>query len=97
MLVDTGAALSAVVPDLVQKLGLQPVGVAQVVTPSTTTPVTMPTYAARLTLETGQVFETTVLGSPLHGQNIQGLIGRDVLSQCVLIYIGYANQFTIAM
>jgi hypothetical protein len=30
------------------------------------------------------------------GQNIQCLIGRDILQHGVLIYIGYSNQFTLS-
>ena len=48
-------------------------------------------------MPTGPSFETTLVEAPLGGQAIQGLIGRDVLSQAVLIYIGYANQFTLAV
>ncbi len=35
--------------------------------------------------------------APLQGQGIQGLIGRDALAHAVLVYIGYADQFTIAV
>ena len=27
---------------------------------------------------------------------VNRLIGRDILAQCVLIFVGYANQFTLA-
>jgi len=96
-MIDTGASSSMIEPGLASRLGLNPVGVQQVVTPTTTAPVSLPTYAARITLATGPVFETTVMEAPLVGQAINGLIGRDVLAQCVLIYIGYANQFTLAV
>lgn len=97
MMVDTGASGSVVAPGLAGQLGLQPVGVQQVLTPSTPTAVMMPSYAARLTLPSGPSFETTVIEAPLQGQGIQGLVGRDVLAECVLIYIAYANQFTLAV
>lgn len=97
VMVDTGASGSVIAPGLAQQLGLQPVGVQQVSTPSTTKPVAMPVFAVRITLPNGPVFETTVVEAPLGGQAIQGLIGRDVLAQAVLIYIGYANQFTLAV
>jgi hypothetical protein len=35
----------------------------------------------------------TVAVPDLH---IQSLVGRDVLSQAVLVYIGYTNQFTMS-
>jgi hypothetical protein len=42
------------------------------------------------------VGEAVVIEAPLAGQHIQGLIGRDVLAQSVLVYIGYTNQFTVS-
>lgn len=97
MLLDTGASRTVIAAGLAQRLGLRPVGVHRVSTPSTTTPLPMPVYRAKLTLSSGPAFETTVIEAPLGGQAIQGLIGRDVLAQAVLIYIGYANQFTLAV
>lgn len=41
-------------------------------------------------------FATTVLEAPLQGQNIDCLIGRDVLSQGVFVYIGYTNLFSLS-
>jgi hypothetical protein len=42
------------------------------------------------------VFDAKVIEAPLQGQHIQCLIGRDVLAHGVLIYIGYANQFSLS-
>lgn len=42
------------------------------------------------------VVDGTVIEAPLQGQHIQGLIGRDILAHGVLIYTGYANQFTLS-
>ena len=42
------------------------------------------------------MFEGTVLEALLQGQNIQCLIGRDVLAQAVLVYIGYTNLFSLS-
>lgn len=95
-LVDTGASTTVIQAGIAQALGLQPVGVVPTSTPSSTN-VPMPLYAIRLLLPQSVVFETTALESPsLVGQGIQGLIGRDVLSQAVLVYLGDANQFTLA-
>jgi predicted GNAT family acetyltransferase len=65
-------------------------------TPSSSN-VPMPVYAIRLLLPNTIMFETTAVEAQLQGQGIGALIGRDVLSQAVLVYIGYANEFTIAM
>ena len=42
MMVDTDASGSVIAPGLAQQLGLQPVNVQQISTPSTTAPVPMP-------------------------------------------------------
>jgi hypothetical protein len=94
--IDTGASGSAIQQGVAQQLGLQPVGVTPISTPSSTN-VPMPLYAVRLLLPNTIVYETTAIEAPMQGQGIQALIGRDVLSQAVLVYIGYANQFTIAI
>jgi hypothetical protein len=95
-LIDTGATGSAIARGIAQQLGLQPVAVINVTTPSSSN-VPMPAYAVRLLLPNTIIFETTAIEAELAGQGIGALIGRDVLSQAVLVYIGYANEFTIAL
>ena len=53
-------------------------------------------YAVRLVFPNNVVFESTVIEAPLQGQPIQCLVGRDVLSQAVLVYIGYGNLFSLS-
>jgi len=43
------------------------------------------------------VYEGPFISAPIDGQDISGLIGRDVLKNGILIYIGYANQFTLSL
>ena len=50
----------------------------------------------RLLFPNNVTFETTVIETPLQGQQIRCLIGRDVLSQGVLVYIGYSNLFSLS-
>ncbi len=52
--------------------------------------------AVRLLFPNNVTFETTVIETPLQGQQIRCLIGRDVLSQGVLVYIGYSNLFSLS-
>lgn len=95
-LIDTGASGTSVRLGLLAPLGLHPVGVADVLTPTTgSTPVKCPLYAVTLMMPNGWV-ETTVIETPLDGQNIDVLIGRDVLKHGLLIYQGHSSQFTLS-
>ena len=45
----------------------------------------------------GIAYEGVITAAPLKGQNIDCLIGRDILSKGILIYIGYDNSFTLSI
>jgi aspartyl protease len=94
-LIDTGAARSAVDKGTAARLGLQPVGAALIATP-TTESAQVPVYAVRFVLPDAVVFEVTAIEATLAGQNIGALLGRDLLSRAVFIYVGYAGQCTIS-
>jgi predicted aspartyl protease len=96
VMVDTGASQSVVSPAVANALGLAPVGVADVLTPTSSAVVQRPVYAVRFLLPQNLVAGVTALSAELLGQNIQGLIGRDLLKYCVLVYIGGENQFTLS-
>jgi hypothetical protein len=79
-------------------LGLHPVGTVGVNTP-TSQGVPCGLYAVRLTLPHGQYLDTSVIQAPpsgFQGQNIDGVIGRDVLKWGILIYMGQRAQFTLS-
>lgn len=97
-MVDTGASGTVIAPGVFAQLGLQPVGVTSMSTPSTTTPVSSRLFNVDLTFLTNNVNVTGVVAieAPLGGQHIQCLIGRDILQHGVLVYIGYINQFTLS-
>lgn len=95
-MIDTGATGTVVNTDLVERLGLQPVGVCNINTPSSAG-VPCHEYLVRLVMPRHNVvIETIAIGAPLHGQHIQCLIGRDVLQHAVFIYTGYNNTFTLS-
>ena len=50
----------------------------------------------RLVFPNNVIANGTLLEAPLQGQNIQCLIGRDVLAHGVLVYIGYQNLFSLS-
>lgn len=94
-MVDTGASNTVIKTGIAQQLGLQPVGAIPVNTPSSHN-VVLPTYAIRILLPKNMVAQVTATEAPLQGQNIEGLIGRDLLQHGVLVYLGTENQFTLS-
>jgi hypothetical protein len=94
-MIDTGATGTVIRDDIPPRLGLQPVGVSFINTPSSTN-VRCYEYMIRLIFPNNVVVEATVISAPLQGQQAQCLIGRDVLSHGVLIYIGYINTFSLS-
>jgi hypothetical protein len=102
VLVDTGASCSCIESSQLAKLGISPTGVIAVHTPSTgSAPVQLKQFDVDLgiVLDDGkfQFIETLpVIESQFPSQNIDGLLGRDVLSRGILIYNGTAKTFTLS-
>lgn len=95
-LIDTGASASCIREDIAKSLGLNPVGVQQISTPSTT--ATCAEYFVALQLPSmGVIWEGKFIATPLPGQNIACLIGRDLLSHGVLVYNGQDGSFTFCL
>lgn len=94
-MVDTGASGTVIQQGLPAQLQLNPVGFTTITTPSSTH-MRCYRFVVRLLFPNNVVFETTAIEAPLQGQHIQCLVGRDVLSQGVLIYIGYSNLFSLS-
>jgi len=95
-LIDTGAQATVIREDIAEKLQLRAVGVAKVLTPYTDVPAAYPRYEVRILLPNYVRAQTIGIAAPLRGQNIQCLIGRDVLCHGVLVYNGYAETFTLS-
>jgi len=94
-MIDTGATGTVLRDDIPQQLGLNPIGVALINTPSSSN-VRCYRYVVRLLFPNRVVVETTAIAAPLQGQHIQCLIGRDVLKHGVFVYIGYTDTFTLS-
>lgn len=102
-LIDTGASGTCVDTTLIAALGLQPTGRVGISTPSTAgqphfcdqfdismfIPSSIPTAGYLINA-------VPVIATDLKAQGLDGLIGRDVLKDCILIYNGPAALFTIA-
>lgn len=94
-MIDTGASGSVLQQGLAAQLGLNPIGVMMINTPSSTN-VACYEYAVRFLFPNNVVVEGTMIEAPLQGQQIQSLVGRDVLAHGVFLYIGYANLFSLS-
>ncbi len=97
-LIDTGASITAVDVSIIQQLGIQPVGISNVYTPQGSAQQEL--FPIKLTFIGGlpiTINFSSVLGSELRNQGIIALIGRDVLSNCILIYNGTAGHFSLSM
>lgn len=102
-LIDTGASSTCIDPSVMIALDLQPTGTVPMLTPSTgSIPVDAETYDVSLMIPAGTQTPLLVQNMPVsacvlfHGQGIYALLGRDVLSRCLLTYNGDINVFTIA-
>jgi len=94
-MIDTGATGTVLRPDLIRRLGLKPVGVTFIHTPSSTN-IRCLQYLTRLVFPSNVVVETVAIEAPLQGQHIECLVGRDVLRHGVFIYNGYMQDFTLS-
>lgn len=92
-LIDTGASRSILKDEIIEKLGLLPVGALRM---DTTALTGLPCYEYLLEgAFHGLTFAGVFIGAPLRNQEIQALIGRDILSHFVLTYSGPDNSFSL--
>lgn len=102
-LIDTGASCTCVDPALLAGLGIQPTGRVAIGTPSTAgVPHMCDQYDISIIIPGAPNGGAHVIGAipvvetHLQSQGIDGLIGRDVLKDCTLIYNGTGGHFAIA-
>jgi hypothetical protein len=102
-LVDTGASGTCVDPSVPATLGLTPTGSASITTPSTgTTPHIADQYDISLAIPSPGLSPLVFPTIPVMcvelfaSQGFHALIGRDILSRCVLHYNGATQLFTLA-
>lgn len=100
-LVDTGASCTAVDAATIAPLGISPTGDILVSTPTTGgQPETRLQYDVALILyhaDNSRLFGVhPVIATDFGQQNIGGLLGRDVLEKCLLVYDGSNKHFCLA-
>jgi hypothetical protein len=100
-LLDTGASSTVVDEKIIAPLKLVPTGQIMVNTPTTgAASVARFQYDIALMLyhvDNSRFFQNLpVIATDLSGQNIGGLLGRDILSKCLLVYNGLGDRFALA-
>jgi predicted aspartyl protease len=101
-LIDTGATRTCVDKAVLDELQVQATGA--ITTGTAAGPAQQLLYPAKLNfpganfeIEFGSVIGVDLRGQSIAGQNVIVLLGRDVLSRCVLIYNGPGGTFTLAI
>jgi len=100
-LIDTGATRSCVDSQIVSSLGVSPIGIANLGTASGRSqhhlyPAKFDFPAMKFQVEFGSVVGVDLSGQGVGNTQIIALIGRDVLSRCILIYHGTKGSFSLA-
>ena len=100
-LIDTGASCTCIDPSCLSTLGLSPTGQVPIHTPTTgSSPQLRNQYDISLTLVHPDITRTIraipVVESQLSFQGIHALIGRDVLKNCLFVYDGVQETFSLA-
>ncbi len=96
-LIDTGASNCIIQQDIPKKLGLAPIDAVKITTPSTKEHTCYRYFLRMILPGHGLMYDGVFTAAPLEGQNIQCLIGRDMLKDGILIYIGNTNLFTFSL
>lgn len=101
-LIDTGASCTCIDIEFMVSLDISPTGSTTIQTPSTNGGVhACNTYDVMFFIphpnQGGHFIEALpILETHLSSQGIDGLLGRDVLDKCTLIYNGTAQMYTLS-
>ena len=102
-LVDTGASLTSVTPEIAEKVGLTLLGKTPMMSASETTETNL--YLADIAIPFGEpgqsahgmVSDARVMEFQMDGGNFQMLLGRDILCRGLFQMVGYDKRFTFCL
>lgn len=97
-LIDTGASATCIDKDAANRAGL-PIVDSGPLHSVTHASETVPIYAGSLTIQRANInfLAHRAYGVNLVEQGLTALIGRDILSQCILVYNGPDSSFSISI
>ena len=96
ILVDTGASFTIIQQGKIDGLNLQPVGERKIIGVSDKKPGEYPMYRVGLSIDGLFNFDISVTVMPLYlPNNIEGLMGRNILEKCILVYNGPEKSFRL--
>lgn len=93
--IDTGASATAIDEGLLARIGAEPIDIAACATAAQRS-VRLQVYRVRRSLGPGVSIDSRVLGVRVANQGIDGLLGRDLLSHCVMVYDGPRKHCTVS-
>ncbi|TAL81959.1 MAG: hypothetical protein EPN88_00130 [Bacteroidetes bacterium] len=101
-LIDTGATKTCVHEKIMEKLGVNPVGITTTHTANgpkgcNLYPAHFSFPGAKIEVDFNSVIEVNLTGQTFNNQQIISLIGRDMLSHTVFIYNGPLGMYTLTM
>lgn len=100
-IIDTGAFPTCVDVTSISSLGVQPVNIRPTLTPAGTVnqntyPVHVKFPGTSIEIEFQETFSANLSGQNFNGQPILALVGRDILSSCILIYNGLTGEYSLS-
>lgn len=100
-IIDTGAFPTCIDVTAVSSLDVQPVNIRQTLTPAG--PVNQNTYpihvkfpGTSIEIEFQEALSANLSGQNFNGRPILALVGRDILSSCILIYNGLTGEYSLS-
>jgi hypothetical protein len=96
-MIDTGASGTLAQTTAFKEIGVEPYAVVRLFTASTTDPLFRRKFRVRVILAPAMAFEVDAVEGALVGQNVQDLIGRDILEEVSFTYDGPNSRFSISL